>query len=176
MVQYPMNKVILGIGISGAGKSTILQKFADENKYYYISVDEIRGELSGDPKDQHHNSEAWDIAKRLLKYMYEGDKTIVFDATLAKKEDRVNFLGFLKDNGVSKVQGVFVDTPLEVAKKRNENRDRIVKDSSIELMDKNLKEAPPSVSEGFDSIFRLDENAKIIGVETRTPDPEITKV
>lgn len=170
-----MNKVILGIGISGSGKTTILKKFAEENGYYYISVDETRKEISGREDDQSVNSEAWDVSRRLLKYMYEGGKTIVFDATFVKKAEREAFLGFLKDEGVGRVQGVFVDTPFDEAKKRNKERSRTIPESSHRLQDRYLKEAPPSVNEGFDAIFRLDQNAKIVNVETRVPDPELAK-
>lgn len=164
------------MGISGSGKTTILQKFAENNNYYYISVDEIRQELSGDAKNQYVNSEAWDISRMLLKYMHEGGKTIVFDATFAKQQDRLNFMGYLKDEGISHIQGVFVDTPLEIAKARNKKREKVIPDSSIELMDKNLKENPPKLEEGFDSLFTLDENAKIIKKEFRVKDPESGKI
>lgn len=170
-----MNKVILGIGISGSGKTTILKKFAEDNGYYYISVDETRKEISGREDDQSVNSEAWDVSRRLLKYMYESGKTIVFDATFVKKKEREEFLGFLKDEGVGRIQGVFVDTPFEDAKKRNEGRNRTIRESSLMLQEKYLRESPPSVNEGFDALFRLDENAKIVGVETRVPDPELGK-
>jgi len=37
-----MKKVIMGIGIPGSGKTTILKEFADKNGYEYICPDDIR--------------------------------------------------------------------------------------------------------------------------------------
>lgn len=50
-----MQKVIIGSGIPGAGKTTILKKFAEKYGYTYISSDTIRTELTNDVNDMSKN-------------------------------------------------------------------------------------------------------------------------
>jgi predicted kinase len=54
-----MKKLILGIGIPGSGKTTVLKKLANDYNYSYICPDDIRFELTLDMSDQSRNKEVW---------------------------------------------------------------------------------------------------------------------
>ena len=60
--ELPRPQVILGVGIPGSGKSTVLGELASERGYTLISPDSIREELTGDAANQSVNGKAWDIA------------------------------------------------------------------------------------------------------------------
>jgi len=162
-----MAKVIMGIGIPGSGKTTILKKIVDDYNYSYICPDDIRLELTGDTNDQSKNKEVWEESYRLLeKYLKEG-KTVVFDATFADAHGREDCISLAHKFGANKVQGIYIDLPIEIAKDRNSNRERVVPEHIIESMHKSLKLNSPELQEGFDSIFTLDEYCQAIKTELK---------
>ncbi len=152
-----MKKVVVGIGIPGSGKTTILKAFAKRNGYAYISPDEIRKAFSGDEKDQSRNKEVWQEAYRKLTVRLGENKSVVFDATFANPVDRKKFLDFAKNSGAENIEGVFFDTPLEIAKERNGKRERVVPAEALEQMHEWLKDHPPEASEGFDEIISSEQ-------------------
>jgi len=170
-----MAKVIISIGIPGSGKTAVLKKFAEKYGYNYVCPDDIRVELSGSAADQSKNSEVWSVARQRMKDGLSIGDTVVFDATFATPEGRKRFLDFAKESGAEKVQGIFFNTPLEVAKERNLKRERQVPEHVLERMDGILRADEPRLEEGLDSIFTLDEYQKLVTVERRTEDGEIKR-
>ena len=160
-----MAKLIMGIGISGSGKTTVLKTFADKYDYAYICPDDIRKELTGSSFDQSKNTEVWMEAKRRMLEKFHEGKTVVFDATFTNLEQRKEFLLFARENGAGKIEGIFLDIPLEITKERNKGRERKVPDYALDRMDKAIRDFPPKIKEGFDSIFTLNEEQKLIEVE-----------
>jgi predicted kinase len=152
-----MAKLIVGIGVPGSGKSTLLKKMAGSHGYAYLSTDDIRKELTGNIEDQSRNREVWEEAKKRLKEKLQEDKPVVFDATFTVVEERRNFLDFARANGARKIQGIFLDTPPEVAKERNRTRDRQVPEYVIDKMSDRLRYSPPKPEDGFDAVFTFDE-------------------
>jgi predicted kinase len=152
-----MRKVIMGVGIPGSGKTAFLKPFALKQSYTYISPDEIRAELLGDAADQSKNQEVWDEAyRRVAASLFRGE-TVVFDATFSENDKRKEFIAFARRNGATKVQGVFSAVPLEIANERNRQRTRVVPDHVLRRMHASLMEHPPTVEEGFDAVFDLNE-------------------
>lgn len=160
-----MKKVIVGIGIPGSGKTTLLKDFALKYNYSYICPDDIRFELTGNASDQSKNNEVWQKAYKKLEGEIRNGNVVVFDATMANLKDRKNFLSKARFFGAEKVQGVFVDVPIEIAKSRNESRERVVPDFVLNRMNDSLENFPPDIHEGFDSIFTFDELQKITKAE-----------
>ncbi len=162
-----MPKVIMGMGIPGSGKTTVLKKFASDYGYSYICPDDIRLELLGDAKDQSKNKEVWDEAySRLGKYLKEGS-TVVFDATFADARARENCIRIAREHGANKIHGIKIDISMESAKDRNSKRERIVPEYVLERMHKNLDSNPPKIDEGFDSIFTIDKYHQLIKAESK---------
>lgn len=170
-----MAKLILGIGIPGAGKTTALKNFANKHNYAYISADEVRKSLNISPEDPRVASDnaltqnMWDEIRRLTATSLKGGKTVVLDATFARLDLRREFIELAKQNGAHKVQGVFVDTPTETAWERvtgRENGHRKDDEHVItrDVFDKrvqDLKNDPPILEDGFDTVFTLDEYEKL---------------
>lgn len=164
-----MKKVIMGIGAPGAGKTTFLKNFAEKYGYNYVCPDEIRSRLTGNPMDQTKNEEAWNIAYGTVGKLISKGENVVFDATFAKMPDRTRFIRFARAVGAEKIQGVYVDVPLEVAKERNAGRERVTPEYAVERLHRQLSENPPQIEDGFDSIFTLDEYQKLVDTEIAQP-------
>lgn len=175
-MEKKIKKIIIGIGIPGSGKTTVLKSFSEKYGYEYINTDEIREELTGDAEDQSKNKEVWDLAyRRAISAIHKGI-VVVFDATFTEKEKRLEFIEFARANGVDKIQAVYVDTPLETAQERNLERaqkiGRLVPQEVIEKKFKSLSDNPPETIEGIDSVFTLDENGELTSLGTRNKNTE----
>lgn len=162
-----MKKVIVGIGIPGSGKTTLLKNLSQKYGYVYICPDDIRSEILGNALDQSRNNDVWKEAYKRLEDELSKGNTVVFDATMANQRDRKIFIENAKKFGAQKIQGVYLDIPIEIARERNENRERVVPNFVLDRMSHNLEKMPPDILDGFDSIFTLDELHKIIEVESR---------
>ena len=160
-----MGKLIIGVGIPGSGKTTVLKTFAQKYDYAYICPDDIREELTGNFADQSKNREVWIEAKKRMAEKFREGKAVVFDATFANPEQRKEFLSFARENGSEKIEGIFLDVPLELAKERNRNREESVPEYVLERMAKSIRDFPPEIGDGFDSIFTLNKEQKLIDAE-----------
>jgi predicted kinase len=161
-----MSKVIMGIGLPGSGKTSLLRPLAHKYSYEYICPDEIREEVTGDASDQSRNAEVWEMARERLCDALEQGKNVVFDATFANGQQRREFINFARGNGAQKVQGLFVSVSPETAGERNKLRDRTVPNHVIERMNEFLISEPPVVEDGFDSVFDINEFQELNRAET----------
>ena len=165
----------MGIGIPGSGKTTALKPFAEKNAHTYICPDDIRAELTGDATDQSKNREVWQEAYRRVAESLERGETIVFDATFAKDTERKNFIQFAREHGAEKIQGVFAAVPFEVANERNKARDRVVPEYAIDRMHTMLKDKPPIIEDGFDSVFDINELQELERAEMKIGDGAVSR-
>jgi predicted kinase len=170
-----MAKVIMGIGIPGSGKTTVLKPFSEENNYTYISPDEIRFELTGSMADQSKNREVWAEAHKRVKDALSRGETVVFDATFAHDSERKTFIQFARDHGAEKVQGVHAEVPYDIASERNSLRERVVPTHAMERMHSTLNEKPPSLDDGFDSVFHINELQELERAEVESDEKVITE-
>ncbi len=171
-----MKKVIIGIGIPGSGKTTILEEFAQKHSYAYICPDDIRLDMLGDAADQSKNSQVWAEAhQRMSEYLIQG-KTIVFDATFTRASERKSFINLARQSGAEKIQGIIFDTPLDIAKVRNLNRERQVPEHAIQRMSDDLNAHRPSIEDGFDAVFTLNEYQELVAVESKGNNGEFDNV
>lgn len=143
------------IGISGSGKSTYANGLKTSLKIEngldtkLIETDAIRGELSGNEADQSKNNEVFSIARRRVESGLRQGNNVIIDATSTKPRDRRTWVDIGKSAG-AEVRAYFVNTPIDVAKKRNLARTRNVPDHVIDRQFAAL--TPPKESEGFDVV------------------------
>lgn len=155
-----MTLLVMGIGIPGSGKTTFLKHLAEERGYEYLSPDLIRKELTGSEIDQSKNTQVWSIARGRLAQRLANEESVVFDATFAKGVERREFIEYARAKGVTVLHGYYFDVPLEVAKERNATRRRTVRESALERLYTLLQDDPPTIQEGFDTLFIVDEYGK----------------
>jgi protein phosphatase len=143
------------VGISGSGKSTYATglktslKIENGANVQIVETDAIRGELTNDPSDQSKNSEVFSIARQRVANGLKQGNNVVIDATSVSPKDRKTWIDIGKANNAD-IRAYFINTNVDMAKKQNLKRSRVVPDNVIDRQKSRL--IPPSKSEGFDSI------------------------
>lgn len=147
-------KAIIGIGIPGCGKTTLLKPLAERGGLAYVNGDDIRAELTGDPRDHSKEELVWQTAFDCIRTALQG-KGVVVDATHSKRKDRRKMTVFCREHGAKQIIGYWIKTPIQACLERNEARERIVPPVSIHKMHRRLSINPPTTEEGFDEIMEV---------------------
>jgi predicted ABC-type ATPase len=130
-------QAIMAGGLGGAGKSTVLDKYAgiDQSRYLTINPDNIKEEMAKrglipklngvspmEASDLVHE-ESSHIAKMLARRAIKDGKNITWDITMSTPASALQRLDALADAGYS-TKGVFVDISIDVAVERADARHR----------------------------------------------------
>jgi predicted kinase len=111
-------KVILAIGLPGAGKSTYFAR----RQIVPLSSDLIRQLLYDDAADQRRPDWVFTALRELLRRrLLSGARTSYIDATNLTRRNRRGFLEIARESGCV-AEALFFDVPLEVCLERNRNR------------------------------------------------------
>lgn len=129
---------IIAGGLCGAGKTTVLSDHAeiDRSRYLTISPDDIKEEsaLRGlipevdglspmEASDLVHTESSY-IARQLAQRAQADGKNIVWDITMSSRDSTKERIDVLRSNGYEKIDGIFVDIPIEVSIERADGRHR----------------------------------------------------
>lgn len=151
--------LIMMIGISGSGKSTIARTIAEqlgEDKTIILSSDELRKELFSDVNDQNHNEIVFKtIQKRTFSFISKKNNgTVIIDATNLSLKDRSwIFNSWKKEYDCNKIACV-IPTPFKKCKEQNKDRERIVPEY---VLDRQIRKFDiPFYEEGWDKILIWD--------------------
>ena len=151
-----MNKIIMLIGAAASGKSTAAPKIAAENNAVILSTDKMRAELYGAEHIQGNWQDIEALLYKRIKNAIKQNKNIILDSTHFKKEYRAKIIkNFVK---YSKFSAYYFNYPFSVIYDRNKKRARRVPFNVLAAMYKELKTAPPILSEGFKSIKKVYAN------------------
>lgn len=131
-------QAILAGGLPGAGKSTVLEQYigVDRSQYLTINPDQIKEEMAKrgmvpevpgltpmEASDLVHE-ESSHVAKRLARRAMREGKNVIWDITMSSRESTERRIGDLRAFGFSRVDGIFVDIPVDVAIRRSDGRYR----------------------------------------------------
>ncbi|MEH2294758.1 AAA family ATPase [Nostoc sp.] len=162
--------LILLIGLPGSGKSTLAkQLLAECPQMLLISTDTIRGQLFGSQAIQGSWLLIWrEIERQFQQAMsddnpqgvYARGNTAIFDATNAQRRHRREVIALARNLGFTYIRGIWVNTPVWLCLARNKRRSRRVPEEIILRMHRQLRDAPPSLEEGLDSLIRLSEKSE----------------
>ena len=148
---------ILGIGIPGSGKTTMLVPYARQLQLAYISADVVRQELFGDASQQAGMEQVWqEVYQRVAQALATG--CVVVDSTNAKQRDRRSLINHCRSSGAQYVVGLWFQASIEVCLKRNGQRERHVPQYAVERMAETLRMLPPSPRDEFDKLLILNTN------------------
>ncbi len=129
---------ILAGGLPGAGKTTVLAAHADVDlsRYLMINPDLIKEELARREKipgieglspmeasDLVHEESSY-IAKRLASLAQAAGKNVIWDVTLSRTDTAIARIRSLRDSGYARIDGIFVDIPIEASARRAGTRHR----------------------------------------------------
>ena len=141
-----MATLTLMVGVSGSGKSTHAAKIASPLHAVIVEPDAIRKELTGNASDQSRNREVFQLAHSRAEAKLLAGINVVVDATNLDRKTRAEWLAIARRCG-AEARAVVVDTPVDVAKKRNLARHRVV---PLDVIDKQARRlCPPTSDEGF---------------------------
>jgi predicted kinase len=141
------------IGPAGSGKSTAAKNLFQN--CLRVCPDSVRRELFGDEADQREPAKVFETAYRSMEDAMCNGFDVVFDATntttMARKRvlDRVDAI---QHTAVA----VYMNTPLEECKRRNQQRGRVVPDSVIDRQYSNMLKDAGSIPYQFDSIVIVE--------------------
>lgn len=154
--RYFVNKIpvlFTLVGLPGSGKSELAKNITyDKQSPVIHSSDELRKELYGDYECSDKNSELFAELHKRIKADLRAGKSVIYDATNLRKNNRIAFNQELKKIDCYKVC-VCLMTPYEECIKRNNARFRKVPVSVIERMYKHW--SPPALDEGYDDIILI---------------------
>ena len=143
--KIPDNAVVLLVGVSGSGKSTFAKK-AFENKALVVSSDECRKELCGDEMEQSVNIKAFELFYKKIEEGIAQGKRVIADATNLDKYSRELIYDIAKKNNVP-IYAIMFNVNLQVIKRQNKMRSRVVPDYAIDRMFKKMKIAYNEICE-----------------------------
>lgn len=131
-------KAVVAGGLAGAGKTSVLREFAgmELSDYLMINPDEIKAEMAMrglvpevdglTPMEATElvHEESSHLAKRLARIAQADGRNVIWDVTMSKPESAGLRIEALRAGGYTRVDGIFVDTPVEVAARRADTRHR----------------------------------------------------
>lgn len=155
-----MKRLILLVGIPGAGKTTLAKKIIEKG-FHCLSADPIREELYGKAIEQGNKEEVFKIFFERLDEAFAKELDVIIDNTNLNPRERKPILERAQKAGYTDIQLWLLDVPLDVCLKRNAARERVVPEDIIanKFMELN-RSGRPQRSEGKLAIIRpgADEN------------------
>lgn len=158
------------IGLPASGKSTFARKLQEMiPNSTIVSTDTARKKLFGDESIQGDwANEVEPEVLEQIKNAIASNKPVIYDATNVRRDWRMGMLMKIeekvKEINAPQVYWVawHLQTPVDVCKEWNQQRDRRVPNEVIEEYAKFLQLEPPSLEEGFKDIYRLSLATSII--------------
>jgi len=159
--------VFVAVGAPACGKSAFYHKIADDgdwglnDKLIHVSSDKIREELFGSAYDQSD-------PERVFKHMCDRAEwclingfSVYLDSTHAKKEWRKYAIDLAQKWGAVCV-AIYFAVPVWTLWSRDRNRERSVGFKVLWWYMCELE--PPTKTEGFDGVFRIDKYGEYDGL------------
>lgn len=153
-MNHPQQRIILAVGLPGAGKSTWFQRHGITP----LSSDQMRLLLADDENDQSIHIEVFESLRYLLTQRLRiGRPASYVDATHLLRIHRQAYHELAREQGCL-VEALWFDAPLELCLERNRARPRRVPEEVMLEMARTFE--PPTEEEGFAAVTRLREPAR----------------
>jgi predicted kinase len=137
-------------GIPGSGKTT--WRLRNRPDDLVVCPDDIREELTGDPRRQERNGQVFALARARVDAALARGQDLVVDATNVTREARRQWTKLAAEHDTS-CRCVWIECSLEQALRNNRARDRRVPEDVIQAMASEF--SPPCVDEEFAEVARV---------------------
>lgn len=132
------HKALIAGGLAGAGKTTVLEKHAgvDRSQYLTINPDEIKAEMAKrgmvpkvdglspmEASDLIHEESSY-VARQLAAKATADGKNVIWDITMSDRAKTETRIEELRTAGYERIDGIFVDIPIDVSVRRADARHR----------------------------------------------------
>jgi hypothetical protein len=129
-------KAIIAGGLSGAGKTTVLADHPqiDRSQYLTINPDNIKEQMARrgmipeveglspmEASDLVHEESSY-LARQLALRAQADGMNLIWDITMSDQEKTEKRIGDLREAGYTRIDGIFVEIPLETSLRRTEER------------------------------------------------------
>ncbi|MFP4254014.1 MAG: AAA family ATPase [Halothece sp.] len=149
------------IGCPSSGKSTLAEAITQyDPNYHIVSTDKIRKKLFGYETIQGKWQQIEAEVFREIEASIQAGYPVIYDATNFKRPWRMALLEKLNQYQEVKWLGWYLKTPLQTCLFWNSQRERQVPDHVIKKMSASLKQFPPIVAEGFETVYPLNPTLK----------------
>ncbi len=140
------------VGVPASGKSHFAEGFVKRDpSYVIVSTDAVREKLYGDAAIQGDWLEIEAEVLAQIRGAIAQERPVIYDATNVRRAWRLGFLQSVKalsDPPLTWMAWV-MEIPVEVCKRRNRDRHRVVPGHIIERMAESLAQTPVTTAEGF---------------------------
>jgi predicted kinase len=131
-------RAIIAGGLPGAGKSTVLERYAgiDRSQYLTINPDDVKEEMarrdmippvSGlspmEASDLVHEESSY-VARQLALRAQADGKNVIWDVTMSSRTSTERRIDELRSSGYVQIEGIFIDIPVETSVIRADGRHR----------------------------------------------------
>jgi predicted kinase len=138
-------RAIIAGGLPGAGKSTVLERYAgiDRSQYLTINPDDVKEEMarrdmippvSGlspmEASDLIHEESSYVSRQLALRAQADG-KNVIWDITMSSRASTERRIDELRSSGYMRIEGIFIDIPVEISVSRADGRHREGEDGCL---------------------------------------------
>ena len=142
-------KLVMLVGIPGAGKTTYATKYMKENpNTIHLSSDSIRKELWGDESIQGDNSQIFSLMQTRAVEALNNGQNVIYDATHVTRKDRAYIIELCPK--FVQIEAHIIWAPIKTCIERDAVRERTVGKAVIDKMLKKFQ--APYYDEGIDVI------------------------
>jgi protein phosphatase len=123
-----------------------------------VSSDECRKEISGDEADQSVTAQAFELFYKKIEEAIIAGKRVIADATNLDRFGRVNIYKIAVKYNVP-ISAVVFNIPIDIIKKQNQSRERVVPEHAIDRMYKKMGKAYFQIQNeiGSDNLVFINE-------------------
>ena len=168
-----MGKMFLMCGLSGAGKTTFAKKFAEENGYVYLSIDNIYRGLSANYDDLDDSFSAWIYFFKLIHGAEMAGHDVVIDTnapTFVKRAQFIDWFPSFEEHNL-----IYIKANRDLRRRNNAARDRVVPDDEMERMEEEFESPIAYYSFGIKSGYYIEDNCNWDNIQAYLNDENVLK-
>ena len=164
-----MGALYLMTGLSGSGKTTFVNDFAEQNNIRYLCPDDFYKVYHNDgtAEGHKHEYEVWRALFDAIHIAEQDGTSVIVDTNAPTEVDRVQFLNWFPN--FDKYFLIYIEADEELCRKNNQCRERIVPDNELKRMIERFK--PPldndiEIDERWDVIIQYSNTENVLEVDT----------